>query len=188
MTYEEFLSRFDGAHAEWVDGEVITMSPVSLLHDDLTVYLLSLLATFVRVKRLGRICHEPFQMKSSPTLPGRSPDILFASQKNLSRLRKTYLEGPADMVVEVMSAESRNRDRGEKFYEYEEAGVFEYWLLDPERKQAEFYRRDEAGIYQVVNLTEGVFRSQALPGAWLKVEWLWEGRPQDEVFRDWKLF
>ncbi len=61
-----------------------------------------------------------------------------------------------------------------KFFEYEQAGVKEYWLVDPEREQAEFYRLDERESYQVVALNEGVFRSEVLTGLELDTAWLWQ--------------
>ena len=61
----------------------------------------------------------------------REPDVLFLAKEHLGRLRDSHIEGPADLVVEIVSKESRGRDRGEKFYEYGEGGVPEYWLLDP---------------------------------------------------------
>jgi Uma2 family endonuclease len=52
------------------------------------------------------------------------------------------------------------RDRGDKFVEYEAAGVREYWLIDPDRKQAEFYQLAETGRYQLAALDgEGRFYS-----------------------------
>ncbi|MDW8290080.1 MAG: Uma2 family endonuclease, partial [Armatimonadota bacterium] len=78
-------------------------------------------------------------MKTGADLPGRSPDILFVSQQNLHRLKPTYLDGPADLVVEIISPESEERDRTQKFSEYERGGVREYWLIDPEKRLAEFY-------------------------------------------------
>jgi Uma2 family endonuclease len=87
----------------------------------------------------------------------------------------------ADMVVEIVSPESSSRDRGDKFVEYEAAGIREYWLIDPTRKQAEFYVLDENGHYQTVSTgAEGVFHSQVVPGFSLKVEWLWQ-RPLPRV-------
>ena len=79
-------------------------------------------------------------MKIGPDLPGREPDILFIAREHLDRFRDTYLDGPADLVVEIISRDSRARDRGDKFYEYEQGGVREYWLLDYLRRQAEFYQ------------------------------------------------
>jgi hypothetical protein len=100
-------------------------------------------------------------------------------EEHLERLRETYVDGPADIVIEIVSSESGPRDRGEKFYEYEAAGVYEYWLIDPGRHQAEFYRLDSEGHYQwVLPDPTGVFRSEALPDFSLKIEWLWqESRP-----------
>ena len=98
------------------------------------------------------------------------------------------MDGPADLVIEIISPESRARDRGEKFYEYEQAGIPEYWLLDPMRKQAEFYQLKD-GIYQSVQMKDNVYQSQVLTGLWLSVSWLWqEPLPTIlEVLKSWKL-
>ncbi|RMG53227.1 MAG: Uma2 family endonuclease [Acidobacteria bacterium] len=191
MTYEEFLAWADeDTWAEWVDGEVIVMRPVSKLHQQLGLFLLLLLQHFVEAHQLGTVLYEPFQMKTGPELPGRSPDIIFVLREHLDRLKENYLDGPADLVVEIISPESRARDRGEKFYEYEQGGVREYWLIDPDRKQAEFYQRGEDGIYRLVPVDEeGIYRSAVLEGLWLKVAWLWQDPlpPLMSVIKEWGL-
>lgn len=175
MTYEEFLVWADSTHAEWVDGEVIAMSPPSEKHQNLSGFLTALLRHFVEAKQLGAILCAPFQMKLTTRPAGREPDLLFIAEEHLDRLKNTYLDGPADMAVEIISPESRAHDRGEKFYEYEQAGVREYWLIDPVRKQAEFYRLGDDDIYQPVTVGEdGIFRSAVLSGLMLKVDWLWQ--------------
>ena len=129
-------------------------------------------------------------MKTGPDLPGREPDILFIAREHLDRMRNSYLDGPADLVVEIISPDSRARDRGEKFYEYEQGGVREYWLLDPLRRQAEFYQRGPDGIFRLVPGGEdGTYRSAVLEGLWLKVEWLWQEPlpPLMSVLREWRL-
>ena len=76
-------------------------------------------------------------------------------------------------MAEVVSPESVGRDRGDKYYEYEEAGVPEYWLIDPQRNQIEFYELGQNGQYKLtVAGAEDVYRSKALPGFWVKIEWL----------------
>lgn len=105
---------------------------------------------------------------------GREPDLLFVAREHQERLKDTYLDGPADLVVEIILPESIGRDRGEKFYEYEQAGIPEYWLLDPERRWAEFYQLD-AGRYRLVLGDEtGEYHSAVLPGFWLRVDRLWQ--------------
>src|SRR5947207_1485885 len=63
MTYEEFLAWDDGRHAEWVDGEVILISPASDQHQDLVGFLYTLLRHFAEMHDLGRVLIAPFQMK-----------------------------------------------------------------------------------------------------------------------------
>lgn len=191
LTYEEFL-QWDGEnqHVEWVNGEVVYMAPISSDHQDVGGYLLSLIRCFVEAHDLGVVRYEPFQMKTGPDLPGRAPDILFVAKKNLPRLKKLHLEGPADLVVEIISPGSRQVDRKEKYREYEQGGVREYWLLDPDRKQADFYQLDRDGIYKPAAIgNDGTFHSAVLKGLWLKVDWLWQ-RPLPSllnVLKQWNL-
>ena len=176
MTFEEFLDwAGEDTFAEWVDGKVVPMSPVSEEHQDVGGFLLALLRFFTEAQQSGVVRHEPYQMKIGPDSPSRAPDILFVAQENLSRLQPIYLEGPADLAVEIISPGSRGRDRGEKFYEYEQGGVREYWLIDPQRRQAEFYQRGPDGIYRLVLPDEeDLYHSAVLEGCWLRVDWLWQ--------------
>lgn len=174
ISYEEFLQSKEYVWAEWVDGEVIQLSPASKRHQLLVNFLAALLQHFVEANRLGLIISAPFQMKTGVDLPGREPDILFVASDHLERLQDTYLAGAADVVVEIISPESLTRDRGDKFYEYEKGGVEEYWVIDPIRQLAEFYRLDN-GVYRLAPIdNDGIYRSVRIAGLWLRVEWLWQ--------------
>jgi Uma2 family endonuclease len=191
MTYEEFLAWADeDTWAEWVNGEVVILSPASLRHQQLATFLATSINFFVDAHQLGVVLTPPFQMKTGSDLPGREPDIIFVAREHLDRFRDTYLDGPADLVVEVISRDSRARDRGDKFYEYEQGGVREYWLLDYLRRQAEFYQLGADGIYRLVPVgADGIYRSAVLNGLWLKVEWLWQDPLPSlmSVLREWRL-
>ncbi len=173
MTYEEFLAWADeDTLAEWVDGEVVMYSPASKRHQSIADFLTGMMRMFVEQRDLGIVLSAPFQMKLEH---GREPDLLFVAKANLGRLKETYLDGPADLVVEIVSPESVGHDRGDKFYEYEQAGIPEYWLIDPLREQAEFYQLDAQGRYRMVMPdAEGIYRPVVLPSFWLRVEWLWQ--------------
>jgi len=173
VTYEEFLAWADeDTLAEWVDGEVVMYSPASDRHQDISGFLESVLRSFVEVRQLGIVRSAPFQMKLEH---GREPDLLFVAKTNLGRLKETYLDGPADLAVEIVSPESVGRDRGVKFYEYEQAGIPEYWLIDPQTERAEFYQLTAANQYRLVQPdAEGIYRSAVLPDFWPRVEWLWQ--------------
>ena len=88
-------------------------------------------------------------------------------------------------MVEIISPESDERDRGEKFIEYEAAGVREYWLIDPLREEAMFYQLTSQGRYRlVVPSPEGVYHSAVIAGLWLRVEWLWQRPPVLRVLKE----
>jgi Uma2 family endonuclease len=142
MTYEAFLSWADeDTLAEWVDGKVHMNSPVGRRHQHIVNFLMKVLSEYTQIHALGEVLDGPFQMKLAHS--GREPDVLFVARAHLDRLKPTLLDGPADLVIEVVSPESAARDRGDKFYEYREAGIEEYWLIDPQFEQAEFYQNDK---------------------------------------------
>ena len=173
ISYEDFLVCYEDTFAEWVDGRIIMSPPVSLKHQDIVGFLESLLQFYVVSRKLGKILMGPFQMKMEKS--GREPDIIYVSYQNYDRLMHIYLDGPADMAVEVISKESRHRDTVKKMKEYESAGVLEYWLIDPIRKQAKFYRLGMDNLYYQVPLdNEVIYNSEVITGFWLRVSWLWQ--------------
>ncbi len=177
VSFEEFLASLDeGTQAEWVDGRVVPLMPASAGHQDMVLFLAGLLSEFTRARDLGKVLSAPFVVRlPEPLRRGREPDVIFVRKDRLPLLKETFFDGAPDLVVEVTSPDSLSRDRGEKFVEYEQAGVGEYWLIDPEREQAEFYRLHPDGRYRLVPVAaEGVYRSSVLPGFWLRVAWLWE--------------
>jgi Uma2 family endonuclease len=174
ISYETFLKTYHGGeHVEWVEGKVVAMPPIGEGHTESLHILLSVLKAYVDHHDLGKLRSDPFQMKTGPSLPGRQPDLLFVAKRNVARLHKTYLDGPADVAVEIISPGSRLIDRVQKFQEYESGGIREYWLIDPERKVAEFYQLNRNGKYVSLETDDGVFQSKVIKGFWFKTEWLW---------------
>ena len=156
------------------------MAPITERHQTVHSFLLMLVHSFVRRKKLGRVLHDPYQMQVSPD-GTRAPDILYVATERLHLIERTRLRGPADLVVEIISPGSRTIDRGEKFYEYEAAGVREFWLIDPDRQQVEWYLLGEDKLFHAQNLTDGVFHSRELEGVWIEEAWLWQDEMPDEI-------
>jgi Uma2 family endonuclease len=114
-------------------------------------------------------------MKLPAKPSGREPDLLFVSTSNLPHLKTNFLDGAADLIIEVVSPESRTRDTQTKFQEYQTAKIPEYWLINPEDQTATFYRLNSNGIYQAQTLdAEGKYHANILTGFWLKPAWLWQ--------------
>ncbi|MBI4504195.1 MAG: Uma2 family endonuclease [Chloroflexi bacterium] len=179
LSFEEFLAWCDeDTWAEWVDGEVVVVSPASARHQDLVWFLGLVLGLWVRRRGLGRTFAAPFLMRlPAPLNRAREPDLLFVAREQLDRLTETYLDGPADLVVEIVSPESAARDRGEKLGEYEAGGVAEYWVVDPQHETLEVYRVGPSGRYETAFAgREGVYESPLLPGLRLDSGWLWAER------------
>ncbi|MBC8138000.1 MAG: Uma2 family endonuclease [Fibrella sp.] len=189
MTFEEFMEWADeDTHAEWVNGRVIFLS-ASNRHQLLVVFLLRLISDWVEKSGVkGAVWTAPFLMRPRIGLPGREPDVIFLREENFGRLRENYIEGPGDLVIEVVSPESVRRDHMEKFAEYEAGGVGEYWIVDPTTQTAEFYVRDTGSNYfrraALESLTEehgGIYTCEMLGGLQIYVDWLW-AKPLPPLF------
>ncbi len=181
-TYKEYLAVADDTRiVEWADGEIIEYMPPLIEHQDLAGFLLQLIGAFVARFNLGKVMIAPTEVKLWPEGPSREPDIFFVPMADLSNFDPWRFNGAPDLVVEVVSPGSVREDRVRKFTEYELAGVREYWLVDPRPHQrtVECYRRDAAGVFAPVDVTEdGRLCSAVLihDGApfWLHVDWLWQ--------------
>jgi Uma2 family endonuclease len=178
MSYDEFLAwDEEGLHAEWVEGEVTVFMPPSVKHQAVSLFFSALLLAFVRAFKLGEVLTAPVEMRAKPDGAAREPDIIFVAAEHQDRLTGQRLVGPADLVVEIVSGESIGRDRGDKFYEYEEAGIPEYLILDPRagKERVDFYRRTDNGKYlAVLPDSQGRYHSAALPGFWFDPAWFWQ--------------
>ncbi|MGI4788252.1 MAG: Uma2 family endonuclease [Janthinobacterium lividum] len=191
MTYEEFLDWADeDTYAEWVDGKVEIMSPASVAHQDVSDFLSAILRIYTEDHDAGRVLPAPFQMRLSNVKRGREPDLLFVLKDNVSRLQRNYLDGPADLVIEIISPESVLRDRGAKYAEYEAGGVREYWIIDVEAKRADFFVLDSEGRYQRASAdADGKYQSVVLSGFWVNLDWLWQSPLPSvrSVLKAWKV-
>lgn len=185
ISYERFLEQLEeDTLAEWVDGEVVYLSPAGIEHQDIASFLNALLRAFVQRHGMGRVIPAPFQMRLLRSARGCESDLIFVSGENLHRLCDTYLEGAADLVTEITSPESLLRDRGEKFAEYELEGVREYWVIDPDARRVDFFVLGEDGRYiRRYEDADGIYHSEVLRRFPLPVAWLWERPPLHEALR-----
>jgi Uma2 family endonuclease len=178
VSYEAYLNRLDeDTHAEWVKGEMIVFRPPQTIHQIVLIFLHSLMNDFVSFFNRGVVIPAPFEMLICDGQSSRQPDLLFVSRDNLGRLNPERLNGPADLVVEIVAENSVSRDYHDKFYEYEQAGVREYWIIDPRpgEEHVDFYELTSSGHYRRISPDEyGRYHSVVLPGFWFRPDWLWE--------------
>jgi Uma2 family endonuclease len=181
LTFEEFLAQYgDGPRGyEWVNGRVIVLPVPTLPHQTILAFLSMVLGMFCEIHDLGIVLPAGYLMKMGPEGGGtaRDPDVQFISNARRERALHSHLDGGADLVVEVLSPGTATQDRREKHAEYEAAGVTEYWQINPMRQSARFFRLGADGRYTEVVPEAGVVRSEAVPGFWLRVDWLWQDPP-----------
>lgn len=175
VTFEKYLEDYAADFCEFVGGTVVKMSPIHERHDLLTRYLALLLEAYFDLRPLGRIRQAPFVMRLLAVDVAREPDIQIILHTNPHALTPTFMDGPADICIEVVSPESVERDHGQKFVEYEKGGVCEYWIIDSLRSESRFYRLNAEGIYLPVELNEQKqYQTPLLPGLMLHVPTLWQ--------------
>jgi Uma2 family endonuclease len=175
VSAEDYMTLYAETHHEWVEGVVVKMSPVTLQHDTLTIYLRQWLNAYFALNPIGRVVGDPFVMRLDAIGRLREPDLQVILNDNPGQLTDTAMIGPADICIEVVSPESVARDYGDKFVEYEKAGVREYWIVDPIRQRCQFNRRSDAGVYAVILPDEtDHYHTPLLPKLALHVPTLWQ--------------
>jgi len=182
ISFQEYLTTYEGQYAEWVMGKVEIHVTNNTAHNMILLFLSTLLNIFLDFEPIGKVLLAGISMHLGDDKPGREPDLMIVLNENTEKIKPTYLEGAADIVVEIVSPESVERDYGKKFIEYEEAGVREYWRIDPLRKQVDIYVltpiADNENRYRRVDLnSQGQLISSLLPGFALDPKILW----QDEL-------
>jgi len=174
MSYEDFVRLVpDNTQAEWVDGEVIVLSNTTR-HQILGLLLVKVLSTFVAVFDLGLVFQPPFPMRARPGGPGREPDVVVVLNSHRDRVKRIGMEGPADLVVELLSDETARTDQTVKLREYGDAGVPEYVVVEAREGRTGFwfYRLGTDGAYaDVAPDAAGRYHSTVLPGLWFDPAW-----------------
>ncbi len=176
MSYEEYLAFApDSQKVEWVNGEAIIYMPATPSHQNMVIFLASLLRMFTQLFNLGTIHLVPVEVKLWPDGPSREPDVLFIARDGRAQETSKRIEGAPDLVVEIISPGSVTVDRRDKYQEYEQAGVKEYWLIDPRPQQPKvtIYVLDpESFFIPTLPDDKGYYHSSVLPHFWFKLEWL----------------
>jgi Uma2 family endonuclease len=174
VSWEEYMERYAEDFCEWVEGTVVKMSPIHERHDLLTRYLAMLFGAYFDLRPIGQIRQAAFVMRLPSIGRSREPDIQIILENNPYTLTPTYMDGPADICIEVVSPESIQRDHGAKYEEYEKGGVPEYWIFDPLHRETRFYRLGDDKTYSLCVVDEaGDYTTPLLPGFVLHVPTLW---------------
>ncbi len=150
FTYEEYLNTPEDKRYELLDGELVLNPSPGEHHQRISILLGSKLFQFVDENRLGRVYHAPFDVELSD-VDVVQPDLLFVSNERDCIITPANIQGAPDLVVEILSSSTAERDRTFKRTLYARHGVKEYWMVDNDTKEITVLLLGERG-YEVVNV------------------------------------
>lgn len=134
ITYEQYEAFSRDRRIEVFDGQIYDMASPSQEHQTILTELLVAIRNYLRKKGGGcRVFPAPFDVKlfNNP-LTVVQPDLMIICDKD--KLDGKRCNGAPDFIIEIVSASNPSDDYIRKLYYYKNAGVREYWIVDPRRK------------------------------------------------------
>jgi len=167
-TLDEFMRLPEGTLAEFIGGEILMSPSPKLRHQRIVFRIHQALSDFARA-RGGEVFEAPCDVHL-PSGDVVQPDVLFVSQAR-SPILQDWVRGAPDLVVEVLSPETRRRDQAVKADLYLRNGVLEVWLADPDARSIEVRTPGGTSIIPA----GGTFTSSLLPGFELRLDDVFAG-------------
>ena len=162
-TYQDYLELpNDRNRYEILEGELI-MGPAPVTdHQQISIKLSTLLFTFVDEKKLGFVFSAPYDIifENKNVV---QPDIIFVSNKNKKIITEKNIQGPPDLIIEILSPSTAYYDLVDKKEIYEKFSVQEYWIVDPKKQRIEIFEL-VSGSYQLYQKSEkkGTIKSKII--------------------------
>lgn len=144
-TYNDYAAIDDDKRYELIEGELYMVPSPNFYHQSISINISQALKKFVKENNLGIVLYAPFDVVLSET-DVLQPDILFLSRDRMSLITNKNLKGAPDLVVEILSSSTMERDRLVKKRLYMEHGVKEFWIVDPDKKRVEVLVLKEGGF------------------------------------------
>jgi Uma2 family endonuclease len=176
FTYEDYLEWDGPERYEIISGEAFMMSSPLVVHQAVSGEIHRQIANFL----LGKPCRVfaapldvrlfPHEDKSDDTVV--QPDILVVCDE--SKISKGSIDGPPDLVMEVVSPSNTHKLMLLKLQTYMKAGVREYWVLEPEEKRVQVYILEEGRYISSAYSNDDIVPVSVLPPFSLELKSVWE--------------
>ena len=171
FTVRDYMATPEDTRYELIEGELLVTPSPTPAHQRIVGKLFVLLNDFVRNKGLGEVFIAPLDVVLSE-YDVLQPDILFVS-KERAGIVTDRVRGAPDLVVEVLSPGTEERDRTLKRTVYARYGVREYWLVDSQRETIELLTLGPEGFNLVAAYNrDETLRSPLLAGLTLSMQQL----------------
>lgn len=163
LTYEDLLrTPNDGQRYEIIGGKLIVSSSPARIHQLLSMRLTDPLYDLQKAG-LGEVYAAPTDVKLSEH-DWVVPDLIFIRRERVNALwaDHRFVDGPPDLVIEILSPSTRAGDLGDKETLYAAAGVQEYWWVDGNRETVTALALVD-GRYVPIPVENGQIRSRVVP-------------------------
>ena len=171
FTYSDYLLLPEGDRRELIEGDFYVAPSPIFRHQNISRNLGVIIWKFVNDRKLGQVIWAPMDVILDDENVVQ-PDILFVSNER-SNIIEDYIFGAPDLVIEILSPSTADRDKQLKLSLYARYGVREYWIIDPEQNTIQVIELETGGQNATRTYTSGSASSALLTG--LDV-------PLDEVF------
>jgi len=163
LTYHDYVQLPDDKRYELAEGELILVPAPNLYHQQILGKLWTSIYTHAEANHLGKVFLAPCDVVLCE-ITVLQPDLLFVSREHQGILTDANIQGSPDLVVEILSPSTRQRDLGIKRNLYAKYGVREFWIVDPDVKTVEVLSLTETGYRTVVIVHQaGTLNSPLFP-------------------------
>jgi len=173
FTYEDYksLPESETKRYELLGGDLVLVPSPPVYHQRVLGNLMFVLCRFVKERNLGEVYHAPLDvvLGEGDEREVVQPDIFFISKERKKIIAEEEIRGAPDLVIEITSPATEDRDRHYKKTLYARHGVNEYWIVNPKGKAVEVHALGTKGFELVkVYKANEILESPLLPG--LKVD------------------
>lgn len=169
-TFADVLAWDESERAELIDGEPVLLATPLREHQRVSGEIFAQIHSFLKGKPC-QVYHAPFSVRPFARKEDRPEDVDTVLEPDITvvcdpeKLDKYGCRGAPDWIVEILSDSTQRHDRFVKYRLYEQAGVREYWIVDPEKQTVQVFRLEE-GRYAAVDFqsAEGRVSSGVLEG------------------------
>jgi len=172
----------EDADCELIQGVLYIHSPASEEHEDIFSYLMTFFRLYLGKSQLGKIYGSRFVMRLSKQWNPES-DLLIILKDHYARIHENKIEGPADLIIEILSPSTREVDLDKKLPKYLEVGVAEVWVIDPASRILSIHHPNVPPLHLSSDSSHPI-TSTVLGVLPLQPKWIWnrEKYPIHKIF------
>ncbi|MBE0478293.1 Uma2 family endonuclease [Candidatus Aerophobetes bacterium] len=164
FNYRDYLSLPEDKRYEIIEGELAMVPSPGWSHQTISMKIFQILAQYVASTNIGEVRYAPIDVIFSEENV-LQPDILYIAKERSGIIEERGVEGAPDLVVEILSHATRQKDKGIKRKIYAKYGVKEYWIVDSENRTIEVSSLGKKGLETTQVYPEGsTFSSPLLKG------------------------